>query len=301
MSAAQALRSELSGTTGIWAAQLRSRDQGKIRDVAAGVEDLGFSAAWAPGAAGGALFDDVGIALAATSHLVVATGVLNVSMHQAKETAAWVNTVRSTAPNRLLLGLGASHPHRVTAMGQKYQPMAAMHGYLDELESANPPVLQGDRVLGALGPRMLDLARDRAVGAHTYMVSAAHTAAARRALGPDRLLAPEVKVIIDFDRDRALETARRHIAHYLEIPNYTRNLLRSGYREQDLLDGGSTRLIKGLFAIGDVDAATRRIEEHWAAGADHVCIQVVTAERGVVPWEAWRLLAEALAEPRKAG
>jgi probable F420-dependent oxidoreductase len=296
MSAVEALLSAGSGTTGIWAAQMRSRDRGKVREVAAAVEDLGFSAVWAPGAAGGALFDDVDAALAATSRIVIATAVLNIAMHDAKETAAWVNAVRSTAPDRLLLGVGVSHAHRVAAMGQKYRPMAAMQGYLDELDSVDPPVGKGDRLIGALGPRMLEVARDRAMGAHTYMVTPAHTAAARRVLGKDRLLAPEVKVILDSDRDRALETARAHIAHYLEIPNYTRNLLRSGYCEQDLRDGGSARLIDGLFAIGDVDVAKRRIDEHRAAGADHICVQVVTPKRGVVPMEEWRRLADAVAE-----
>jgi probable F420-dependent oxidoreductase len=295
VSAAQALRSA-AGTTGIWAAQLRSRDRGKIRDVAAGLEDLGFGAIWAPGAAGGALFDDVGAALAATSRIVVASGVLNISMHPAGQTAAWLDAVRSTAPDRMLLGVGVSHPHRAAEMGQKYRPMAAMHEYLDELDAANAPVTQGERVLGALGPRMLELARDRSVGAHTYLVNPAHTAYVRRVLGPDRLIAPEVKVVLDVDRDRAFETARGHIAHYLEIPNYTRNLLRSGYGEEDLLDGGSARLIDGLFAIGDVDAARRRVDEHRAAGADHACIQVVTPRRGTVPWDEWRRLAEAFAE-----
>lgn len=281
------------GRVGVWTPQLRSRDQAKIREVAAGIEDLGFGALWAPGGWAGDILSDMGAALEATSRAVVASGVLNIWLHDAKDVAAWFGGVRDTSPGRVLLGLGVSHPNRVEDMGKTYRPMSAMRAYLDELDAADPPVDAGERVLAALGPRMLDLARDRSAGVHTYTVTAAHTCAARAALGPDRLVAPEVKVVLDVDRARALDTARAHVGHYLGLPNYANNLLRIGYTEHDLAEGGSERLIGDLFAIGDVDVVGRRVEEHLAAGADHVCLQVVTHERGV-PWAEWRRLAAGL-------
>ena len=279
---------------GIWAPQLRSRDQAKIRDVAAGLEDLGFGAIWAPGGWAGDLLSDMGAALGATSRTVVASGVLNIWQHEAKEVAAWLGGVRDTAPGRVLLGLGVSHPNRVAQMGKTYRPMSAMRAYLDDLDTQDPPVAIGERVLAALGPKMLGLARERSAGVHTYTVTTAHTAAARAALGPDRLVAPEVKVVLDTDHARALDTARAHAGHYLNLRNYANNLVRIGYSEHDLAEGGSDRLIGDLFAIGSVEAVRQRVQEHVVAGADHVCVQVVTGERGAAPWADWQRLADGL-------
>lgn len=281
------------GAIGVWASQLRSRDRRKIRDVATGLDEMGFGTLWAPGGWAGDLLGDMSAALDASSHAVVASGVLNIWTTEAKQTAAWLDRVRQDMPGRALIGLGVSHPQRVAAIGQTYRPMAAIRAYLDDLDGAASPIAPAERVLAALGPNMLELARERSAGAHTYMVDPAHTAAAREALGPGKLLAPEVKVILDDDRERAFQTARSHIAHYLELKNYTRNLLRSGYREDDLTDGGSGRLIDGLFAIGDVEAVRRRVLQHRDAGADHVCVQVISTDREV-PWTQWRQLAEAL-------
>ena len=282
------------GRIGVWAPQLRSRDHTKIRDVAAGLEDLGFGALWAPGGWAGDLLSDMGVALSATSRIVVASGVLNIWRHEANEVAAWLGGVRDTAPGRVLLGLGVSHPNRVAEMGKTYRPMSAMRAYLDELDAADPPVASGQRVLAALGPKMLDLARERSAGVHTYTVTTAHTAAARAALGADRLVAPEVKVVLDADRARALDTARAHLGHYLNLENYANNLRRIGYGEDDLVDGGSEGLIGDLFAIGGVDAVRQRVEGHLVAGADHVCLQVVTRELVAAPWADWRRLADSL-------
>jgi probable F420-dependent oxidoreductase len=147
-------------------------------------------------------------------------------------------------------------------------------------------------VLAALGPKMLDLARERSAGAHPYFVPVAHTRAARERLGPEPLLAPEQAVVLDPDPARARETARAHVTRYLELPNYTNNLLRHGFTEDDLRDGGSDRLVEAIVAGGDVDAIARRIREHREAGADHVALQVLGA--GELPRAAWRELAEAL-------
>ena len=282
------------GRIGAWVPQLRSRDQAKIRDAAVRLEDLGFGALWAPGGWAGDLLSDMGAALSATSRTVIASGVLNIWRHEAKDVASWLGGVRDTAPGRVLLGLGVSHANRVAQMGKIYRPMSAMRAYLDELDAEDPPVAIGERVLAALGPKMLDLARARSAGVHTYTVTTAHTATARAALGPDRLVAPEVKVILDADRARALDTARAHVGHYLSLENYANNLLRIGYGERDLAEGGSERLLSDLFAIGGVDAVRQRVQEHLVAGADHVCVQIVTRELGALPWADWQRLADGL-------
>jgi probable F420-dependent oxidoreductase len=293
------------GTIGVWAAQLRSRDRSKIKNIAATLEQLGYGTAWIPGGAGGDLFGDVDAALEATSEIVVATGILNIWMHGAAETAAWHADSRERHPGRTLLGLGASHARLVeSATDQLYRkPLSALRGYLDELDAAPSPVPADQRILAALGPKMLELAAERSLGAHPYLIDPEHTRIARETLGPDAVLAPELKVVLDTDPERARAVARGHLASYLELPNYTRNLLRTGYEEADLDGGGSNRLIDGVVAWGDADAVVRRAQDHIDAGADHVCVQVLTAERRDVPLAAWRELAPALlggVTPRQA-
>jgi probable F420-dependent oxidoreductase len=283
------------GTIGVWAAHLRSRDRGRIADVAATIDKLGYGTLWIPGGAGGDVFGDVDAALDATAHAVVATGILNIWMHPAAETAAWHASTRDRHPRRMLLGLGNSHAPLVEATDRAYlRPFSAMREYLDALDAAPSPVPAQQRILAALGPKMLGLAAQRSLGAHPYLIDATHTAVAREALGPDAVLAPELKVVLDTDSDRARATARAHLASYLQLPNYTRNLLRTGYTDSDVAAGGSDRLVDGVVACGDVDTVVRRAQEHVDAGADHVCIQVLTADRRDVPFEAWRELAPAL-------
>jgi probable F420-dependent oxidoreductase len=162
-----------------------------------------------------------------------------------------------------------------------------MVAYLDALDAASPPLGAGDRLLAALGPRMLELSRDRAAGAHPYLVPVEHTRQARATLGPDRLLAPEQAVVVDADDAEAV--ARAHVADYLQLPNYVRNLRRLGFGDDDLRDGGSDRLVASLVVWGDDDAIARRVQEHLDAGADHVCLQVLAQEP--LPRVAWRRLA----------
>jgi probable F420-dependent oxidoreductase len=141
---------------------------------------------------------------------------------------------------------------------------------------------------------MLETARDKAAGAIPYMVTPEHTRRARQILGPDRLLAPEVKVVIDNDPTRARDIARRHVAHYLELPNYANNLRRLGYTDDDLSGGGSDELIESLIAWGDADSIRDRVTAHLDAGADHVCIQAVTDDWAELPRDQWRELAAML-------
>jgi len=183
--------------------------------------------------------------------------------------------------------------------GHRYDsPVAAMRAYLDAMDRAPfravAPRTEPERVLAALGPRMLALSAERAGGAHTYFVPPDHTARAREILGPGRLLAVEQAVVLERDAAKAREIARTHTSGYLKLINYTSNLRRLGFDEADLAGGGSDRLVDAIVGWGALDAVVGRVRAHQAAGADHVCIQVLTADRQVLPTAAWRELAGAL-------
>ncbi len=283
------------GRVGIWSGQLRRADPAAISEAAAELDELGFGAIWIPGGHGGDVFGDAARLLAATTRATVATGILNIWMHTPDEAATGHATLTGEHPDRFLLGLGVSHEPPVTNSGQVYQrPLAKMRDYLDALDAADPPVPVDERMLAALGPRMLELARDRSAGAHPYLVTPDHTAAARGVLGDGPLLATEVMVVLDDDAERARAVARQHLSRYMVLPNYTNNFLRHGFDEDDLRDGGSDRLIDGLIPWGDLDTIAARISEHHAAGADHVCIQVLQSDAAALPRDAWRRLAAAV-------
>ena len=284
------------GGVGIWSAALRYGDPGETAGAAAELEQLGYSALWPPGGIGGPIFETCGSLLAATTRIVVVPGIVNIWMHDAAETAAAHAALVGAHPDRFLLGLGVSHQPLVDhdAPGRYRAPLAVMDRYLDELDSATPPVPAGERLLAALGPRMLDLARRRSAGAHPYLVTPEHTAQARAALGGAALLAPEQAVVVERDPSIAREVARQHLAIYLQLPNYARNWERLGFDAADAADGGSDRLVDALVAWGDVEAIARRVDEHRAAGADHVCIQALATDLRVPPRAAWRELAPAL-------
>jgi probable F420-dependent oxidoreductase len=168
-----------------------------------------------------------------------------------------------------------------------------MVAYLDALDAAPEPPPREERVLAALGPRMLALSRDRSAGAHPYLTQPEHTAVAREALGEGKLLAPEQGVVLESDPDRARELARGFLKPYLGLPNYTNNWLRHGFTEDDLRDGGTDRLVDALIAWGDEDAIHARVREHLDAGADHVCLQVIHGGDRP-PLQEWRRLAGVL-------
>ena len=200
------------GRVGIWSGQLRRATPTDIRDSAAELDELGFGAIWIPGGHGGDVFGDAGRLLDATTRATVATGILNVWMHTPEETTTGHAALTGRHPGRFLLGLGVSHEPAVTNSGQIYErPLTKMRDYLDALDAASPAVLPGERMLAALGPRMLELARDRTAGAHPYLVTPDHTAAARAVLGTGPLLATEVMVVLDADAERARAVARQHL------------------------------------------------------------------------------------------
>src|SRR3954468_13331299 len=282
---------------GIWRTELRNHeDEGERRDAAAELEELGYSALWIPGRRGGPVFDAAGVLLRATREVTVATGILNIWMHDPEQAAAERAQLDDAYEGRFLLGLGVSHAPLV----DRYEkPLAAMRGYLDSLDAAEPPVIKEARALAALGPKMLELARDRSAGAHPYLVTVEHTRRARETLGGAPLLAPELGVVLENDEQRAREVARRALEVYLGLPNYVNNWRRLGYGNDDLANGGSDRLIDDLVAWGDVEGIAERIEEHFDAGADHVCLQVISEREGL-PRDEWRELSAALPKSSRA-
>jgi probable F420-dependent oxidoreductase len=284
---------ELSGV-GVWSQQLRYGDAAESAEAAAELEELGFGALWIPDV-GGPLFDAVGRLLSATRRTVVATGILNLWMHTPADAAASFTSLSERHGDRFLMGIGVSHAPLVDASeaGRYRKPLAAMTGFLDGLDQADPPVPAGSRVLAALGPRMLDLAARRARGVHPYLVPPEHTRRAREAVGDGALVLPEQTVVLCSTRDEARAIGTEWLRGYLSLPNYAGNVLRLGFTEEDV-NSVSDRLFDALIAWGDEEAIRRRVDEHRAAGADHVCVQVLTADADAFPREEWRRLAPAL-------
>ena len=281
---------------GVWSGTLRYGDAHQTAQAAAELESLGYTALWIPDV-GGDVFDAVGNLLAATSTAVVATGILNLWMHTAEETAAQHDTLTSQHGDRFLVGIGVSHAplidQRIEA-GAYRQPLAHTRAFLDALDAAVVPLAVEDRALAALGPKMLQLAADRTAGVHPYLVTPEHTELARRAVGPDALVATEQGVVLETDPQRARSIARANLASYFGLPNYTNNWKRLGFTEAEIADGGSDRLIDALVAWGDESTIAARVQAHRDAGASHVCVQVLTEDRAAMPLEQWRILAPAL-------
>jgi probable F420-dependent oxidoreductase len=277
------------GRVGVWSRALRyNTDRAAVGEAVAELEQLGYGAVWLPDV-GGDVLAAVGGVLDATSSIAAATGILNIWMHDPNEIASGCATLELLHPERFLLGLGASHEAVVPDRYAK--PLSKMREYLDALDAADAPVPPERRLLAALGPRMLELARERAGGAHPYLVTPEHTRRARAILGPGRLLAVEQSVLLHADLEHGLEQARAFVADYLTLPNYVNNLRRLGYGEEDL--GPSDRLARDLVAFGDAQAIAERVNEQLDAGADHVCIQVIGAG-DELPLDQWRALAPAL-------
>ncbi len=280
---------------GIWSSALRYGDHAASADAAAELEQLGYSAMWLPDV-GGDLFAAIDNLLGATSSVTVATGILNLWMHEAAETAERYHGFVDRHGPRFLVGIGVSHAPLVNSLGADLyrRPVARTTAYLDALDAAARPLPAQDRVLAVLGPKMLELARTRSAGSHPYLVTPQHTANVRAALGDDALVAPEQAVVLEADPARARELARDHLAMYLGLPNYANNWKRIGFTDDDLLSGGSDRLVDALVVWGDEAAVAARVQEHRDAGADHVCVQVLTGDLATPCLEEWRRLAEVL-------
>ena len=268
------------GRIGIW-----RHPSGLTPEVVAAVEALGYGAIWVGGSPGG----DLGVVenlLDTTDHIAVATGIVNVWQDDAATIGADYHRIAARHPGRFLLGLGIGHPEATT---EYRRPYAKLVSYLDQLDDLNVPA--GGRVLAALGPRVLALAADRSAGAHPYLVTPEHTRRARQILGAGPLLAPEQKVVLETDPERARAIARPRVQNpYLGMTNYLSNLGQLGWTDADFADGGSDALIDALVVHGDASALGRGVTAHLDAGADHVAVQVLGSD----PLPALRALASTL-------
>jgi probable F420-dependent oxidoreductase len=289
------------GRVGVWTGQLDFSPADVVREAAQEVEALGYRALWTGEAIGREVLTAAQLLLAATHSLVVATGIANIWARDSLATAAGQLALGEAYPDRFVLGIGASHKRLMDVRGGDYEkPLAFMASYLDGMDSgydlyrAVAPTSRPPRLLAALGPKMLELSRDRADGAHTYFVPPEHTAKAREILGSDRLLVPEQVCVLSEDPITAREIARRHTSSYLRLSNYTANLARFGFEPAEFIDGGSDRLVDTICAWGSLDAVAARVQAHLDAGADHVAVQVLVDDRRGLPRAEWAALAPAL-------
>jgi probable F420-dependent oxidoreductase len=263
------------GQFGVWLP--RTLPIGERDAVAQAAESLGFETIWLAGGAAPGVFDEVREVLAATSTAKVGTSIANMWTESPADATAAFHAFEAEYPGRFYLGVGPSHAPLVAKnqLGTWQKPLAKSRGYLEALDEQPRPVPVDRRVLSALGPLALRLAGERTLGSIPYLVPVAHTASARETLGTGPLLAPELAVVLEPDIDAARARAREFLANYLGYPNYTGTFLRSGFGKSDLENGGSDRLVDAVFGLGSVEAIGARIDEHRAAGADHVAIQVL--------------------------
>lgn len=291
------------GAFGVWTFQLDVLSAARMQETAAELEELGYGALWYGEAIGREALTKAGLLLAGTKRIVIATGIANIYGRDPVTMAAGQKTLAEAYPNRFLLGLGVSHVPLVEKVrGHSYdKPVPTMRAYLDAMDQApyqavSPPS-KPPRVLAALGPLMLKLSAERADGAHPYNSTPEHTRQARELLGPGPYLCPEQAVVLETDPAKARAIARKFLAIYLGLPNYTNNWLRLGFKDNDISGGGSDRLIDAVIGWGDLKAVLNRIREHHAAGADHVCIQALTDDAKTFPMREYRELASGV--PRK--
>jgi len=278
------------GKFGIW----RSASQA-TPELAAGLERLGYGALWLGGSPAGdlAIVDQL---LGATTTLNVGTSIVNMWQDDATTVAQSYARIQAGFPDRFVLGVGAGHPEATQEYASPYDTLAT---YVDRLIASHVPAHR--IVLAALGPRVLRLAAERTGGAIPYLVTAEHTRTAREILGPDRLLAPEHKAVLDADTRRARELGRKRVSNpYLRLRNYTSNLRRLGFTDEDVAESGSDRLVDALVAQGSPDRVAAQLRAHLEAGADHVCIQLLT-EADADPLPGYTELAGALGLDRGRG
>jgi probable F420-dependent oxidoreductase len=259
------------GRFGIWTGGAPTPEQ------AAEIEKLGYGAIWV-GKSPAAELTFAEPILEATETLTLATGIVNIWAAPAKQVAASYHRIEEAYPGRFLLGVGVGHRERT----QEYRnPYDALIDYLDELDELCVPTSR--RVLAALGPKVLELAARRSAGAHPYLTTPEHTAQARELVGGSVLLAPEHKVVVTTDTQKAREIGRESVSFYLGLSNYVNNWKRLGFTDKDVRKPGSDRLIDAVVAHGTPEQVAARLDEHLRAGADHVAIQVLGGGDTLIP------------------
>ncbi|GAA2432293.1 TIGR03620 family F420-dependent LLM class oxidoreductase [Actinomadura vinacea] len=259
------------------------RADGGHLDDAAMLEDLGYSTIWIVGGQLATL-DPLRDVIRATETIPVGSAIIPAQVYASDDVVALRRDLEATDPGRLITGLGGVHGDR---------PLRDMNAYLDSLDTADPPVPAGARMLAALGPRMLELSRDRAAGALPLLVTPEFTAHAREVLGDEATLAVMEYVVLESDPGLARDTVRESIGFLVRVGGYPQNLRRMGFTDEDIA-GPSDRLLDGLVAWGDIDAVAARVTRHLDAGADQVVLVVQPTRPDAVPHAEWRALANAL-------
>jgi probable F420-dependent oxidoreductase len=288
---------DIRGGVGIWTISHEALPPERSGEYATLAEELGYKAYWLPETAGRDALVSSALLLEATTSIVIGTSIASIWARDAVTAVNGARTLTALSSGRFVLGLGVSHQIMVENIrGHSYErPLAAMSSYLDAMAAA--PMFSHERdvspvvLIAALGPKMLALASTKAAGALPYFVTPEHTARARAALGPDAFLAVEQGVALTEDEDTYRALAARHAGPYLSLPNYQNNWRRLGFGDEDFLDGGSARFQDALIAHGDESAVWARVDEHFAAGADHVSLQVLTDSPVAAPLEEWRRLS----------
>lgn len=286
------------GRVGLWTFDLDMQPMKAAQEAISRIEGMGFRTVWVPEAVGREPFASTSLLLSATKSMILATGIASLHARTAMTMQAGWKTVSEAFPDRFVLGIGVSHQPMVEGVhGNAYdKPYSTMVKYLDAMDRglyfAAAPTTEPRRMLAALGPKMLKLAAERSMGAHPYFVPVEHTVVARAALGPDAMLAPEQVVIFETDPSKARQIARQYMSTYLALPNYTNNLKRLGWSEEDIT-GASDKLVDAICAWGTTEQAVARVKAHLDAGANHVCVQVLTDAPGTLPFSQWQELADA--------
>ena len=268
------------GPFGAWSFALQRLSARDETSAARQIEAFGYPAIWMPESLGSKdVLTHSAILLAATQRVAVAPGIANIHARDPMAMANGARALGDAYPDRFVLGIGVSHAPSVQMRGGDYgNPLARMRAYLDAMAQAAYAAPQPETpvplLLAALGPRMLELAAERADGAHPYFVPLEHPPFARRQLGAEPCLAVEMTAVLTTDRSAGLAIARAFARHYLALPNYANNLRRLGWSDEDIANDGSDRLLEQVVAIGDVEHIVARARAHIEAGADHVCIQL---------------------------
>jgi probable F420-dependent oxidoreductase len=265
---------------GVWAS-IDPLPAAETAALAKRVEAWGYGALWIPEALGRDVFSSSAWLLANTTNLVVASGIANIYARDAFSAASAQKGLNEQSGGRFLLGLGVSHIPMVEGLRnhQYGKPVATMRAYLKAMAGTTygsvAPAVAPKTILAALGPKMLELSRELADGAHPYNVPPEHTRTAREILGAGKLLCVEQGAILETNPARARAAARQFLSVYLGLPNYVENWKRLGFSDTDVAGAGSDRLIDAVVVWGDEKTIRARIDEHWQAGADHVCVQAI--------------------------
>lgn len=286
------------GRIGLWTADFDLQPMAKSQEAIAQVEEMGYGAVWVPEAVIREPFASTALLLSATKKMVLATGIASLHARTAQTMQAGWKTLTEAFPDRFLLGIGVSHAPMVQGVhkGNYDKPYSTMVEYLDAMDNGiffgAAPTTTPQRVLAALGPKMLKLAAERGAGAHPYFTPVEHTAFARETMGANALLAPELAVVLETDAAKAREIARKYMTTYTRLPNYTNNLKRFGFTDDEITKQ-EDRLVDAIVAWGSLDTVVTAVKGHLDAGADHVCIQVLTDKPGTLPMREWQELADA--------